>query len=75
MAASIFFLIPLSTYSVKDFLNNFMKLSSLLMLQKVFSMQMSSAVEAKINKKRQRGKKAFNRPVKMRKYDSATCFK
>jgi hypothetical protein len=49
MAASVFFLVPLSTYNLKDLLNNSTKLTSSLMCQKVFSMQMSSAVGIKMN--------------------------
>ena len=48
MSASITSLIPLSTYNVKDFENDSMKSSSLPMFQKVFSMQMRSAVGIKI---------------------------
>ena len=49
MAAAIFFLVPLSTYNAKDFLNNFTKLPPLpAMFQKAFSMQMSSAICIKI---------------------------
>jgi hypothetical protein len=48
MSASVFFLIPLLTYNLKEFLNNFTKLPPLPMCQKVFSMQMSSAVGIKI---------------------------
>ena len=47
MSASNFILIPLSTYNAKDFLNDFTKLPYLLMFQKVFSMQISSAVGIK----------------------------
>jgi hypothetical protein len=49
MAASTFFLISLLAYNLKDALNNFTKLISVLKFQKVFSMQMSSAV-SKIGK-------------------------
>jgi hypothetical protein len=43
MVASTFSLVPLSTYNLKDFLNSSPKLPPFL-LQKEFSMQMSSAM-------------------------------
>jgi hypothetical protein len=50
MAAAVSVLVPLSTYNATDFSNNFTKLPPLpvLSFQKVFSMQMSSAVGIKI---------------------------
>jgi hypothetical protein len=48
MTASVVFFIPLSTYNVKDFLNISTKLPSVL-FQKVFSMQISRAIDIKIN--------------------------
>jgi hypothetical protein len=62
MTASVVFFIPLSTYNVKDFLNNFTKLPSVL-FQKVFSMQISRAIGIKINKS-QTSKEKFSTPVK-----------
>ena len=74
MSTSIISFIPLSTYNVKDFLNNSKKLLSLLMFQKVFSMQMSSAVGIKMRirliDKSHTSKEAFSRPAKMRRDNS-----
>jgi hypothetical protein len=59
MSASTFFFVPLSTYNVKDFLKDFTKFKIPSRFQKVFSMQMSSAVGIMIRQKensyRQRG--------------------
>jgi hypothetical protein len=47
-SASVFILIPLSTYNSKDFLKDLEKLPSMLMFQKEFSKQMIVLVRVKI---------------------------
>ena len=78
-AASAFIIIPLSTYNVKDSLNDFTKLPSLLIFQKVFSIQIRSPVGIEI-RKIHKGKESFSKPVRNTKdetgkpFSSCFCF-